>query len=72
LKISETREIHCSFLPIEMPKRQGLVPPNLLSYNAAIDSFAKSLQWLFALELFKTLPLQSFVPDIISASSNAS
>lgn len=55
-----------------MPKRQGLVPPNLLSYNAAIDSFAKSLQWLFALELFKTLPLQSFVPDIISASSNAS
>ena len=59
-------------LPIEMPKRQGLVRPNLLNYNAAIDSLAKRFRWLFAVELFKTLPLQSFIPDIISASSSAS
>ncbi len=47
---------------------EGLVTPNLLSYNTALDSMAKSLQWLISLSLFRALHLQSLVPDIISYS----
>lgn len=65
--------ICCKFrhLSVVQTIPEGLVTPNLLSYNTALDSMAKSLQWLISLSLFRTLHLQSLVPDIISYSASS-
>ncbi|CAE7254557.1 unnamed protein product, partial [Symbiodinium pilosum] len=41
------------------------VHPNLISYNAAISSCAKSQQWQLVVKLFEGMQMDNVAPDVV-------